>query len=123
MLLAAAGRTVESLPGDMQAALSSSTLAISAVKRYLQLDTHWFTALFMPIQGVLVSLFAFAIPSYTLTCFPEIDVHCDSVHVCIGPLVPWRTMHLILPYLSRRHMPTIRHEELATGTALACDSG
>ena len=50
-MLAAAGRTLESLPGDMQAGLSTGTLTKTAVARYMQLDSNWFTKIFMPFQG------------------------------------------------------------------------
>ena len=50
-MLAAAGRTVESLPGDMQTAFRAGNLAPSAITRYLQLDSNWLTKIFMPLQG------------------------------------------------------------------------
>jgi hypothetical protein len=51
VLLAAAGRTVDSLPPDMRTAFSGGTLAKSAVQHYLALESNWFTKIFMPIQG------------------------------------------------------------------------
>ena len=55
-MLAAAGRSMDSLPGDMQTAYNAGTLAKSAVQRYLELEANWFTRIFLPIQGVLRAL-------------------------------------------------------------------
>ena len=50
-MLAAAGRTVESLPPDMQMAYNTGQLSKSAVQRFLSLESNWFTKIFMPLQG------------------------------------------------------------------------
>ena len=50
-MLAAAGRSLDTLPADMQSAYSSGTLTKTSLSRYLSLDSDWLTKLFMPLQG------------------------------------------------------------------------
>jgi hypothetical protein len=52
LMLAAAGRTVESLPPDLQTAFAHGQISLNIMKRYLGLDSNWFTKIFMPLQGV-----------------------------------------------------------------------
>jgi hypothetical protein len=54
LMLAAAGRTADSLPVDLQTAFAYGQLSPTTVKRFLALDSNWFTKLFMPFQGMLV---------------------------------------------------------------------
>lgn len=50
-MLAAAGRTIEGLPSDMQTAFNSGTMSKTTLSRYLSLESNWLTKVFMPLQG------------------------------------------------------------------------
>ena len=55
-MLAAAGRTADSLPKDMRAAFEQGQISVKALQRFLHLDSHWFFKIFMPLQGAFATL-------------------------------------------------------------------